>query len=94
MPVRASTANEPSVAQYWQTQPLARVAFDDLRSPTTPPGGGGAILGQPLAVNDLVTAAWTAASAPGADAQTILDRLIADADGVIAEYNALAEVGG
>ena len=94
VPVRASTADEPSVAQYWETEPLARVAFDDLMAPGTPPGGGGAILGQALEVNDLVTQAWTAASAPGADAQAILDRLVADADAVIADYNALAEVGG
>ena len=94
VPVRASTADDPSVVEYWQTQPLARVAFDDLRSPGDAPGGSGAILGQPLAVNDLVTEAWIAASAPGADAPAILDQLVADADAVLADYNALAEVGG
>ena len=94
VPVRASTADDPSVVEYWQTQPLARVAVHDLRSPGAPPGGGGAILGQPLAVNDLVTEAWIAASAPGADAAAILDQLIADANAVMADYNALAEVDG
>ena len=94
VPVRASTADDPAVVEYWQREPLARVAFDDLAAPGSPPGGGGAILGQPLQVNDLVTEAWTAAAVPGADAAAILDQLVADANAVIAEYNARAEVGG
>jgi sn-glycerol 3-phosphate transport system substrate-binding protein len=94
LPVRASSADEPPVVQYWKTQPLARVAFDDLTLPEAPPGGGGAIHGQALQVNDLVTQAWMAASAPGADAAAILDRLVTDANAAIAEYNALAEVDG
>jgi ABC-type glycerol-3-phosphate transport system substrate-binding protein len=94
VPVRASTADEPSVLDYWEELPLARLAFDDLAAPGAPPGGGGAILGQPLEVSSLVSEAWIEATRPGADAAAILEQLVADANAVIADYNRRAEVGG
>jgi sn-glycerol 3-phosphate transport system substrate-binding protein len=45
IPTRVSAATLPSVQALWQQRPGFKVAYDQLQSAKTPPGGGGPVIG-------------------------------------------------
>ncbi len=94
VPVRASVAELPAVKALWAREPLFRVAYDDLSTKGTPPGGGAAVYGPTRELATDITNQWNAGAAPGGDPEAALARAVQKSDADLAEYAEEVGAGG
>jgi sn-glycerol 3-phosphate transport system substrate-binding protein len=85
VPVRSSTIELPELKDFWQQNPLFRVAYDDLASASAPPGGGAAVLGPAGEFSKFVTAGWTSVTT-GTDPATAVSTTVQQVDQAFADY--------
>jgi ABC-type glycerol-3-phosphate transport system substrate-binding protein len=77
VPVRRSVADRLEVRAWWAAYPYFKVPFADLSAPGEPPGGGSAIFGPSLVVNEVIANGWLAATRLGSDPAVALSTTVA-----------------
>lgn len=87
VPVRKSSADDPTVQAFWAKNPAYRVAYDQLLEPGGPPANG-SVIGNYQGVRDAVRDALTAMLTQGKSVDAALAQAQKSADTAITEYNA------
>jgi sn-glycerol 3-phosphate transport system substrate-binding protein len=90
IPIRESATELPAVQRLWRQTPEYRVAYDQLATDVDSVAAAGPVIGDFAGVKDAVTAAMEHKLTDGTPPDEALSDAKAEADDVIADYNARA----
>jgi len=88
VPIRKSASEDPQLADKWSTDPIFRVAYDQLLAGPLNDATVGSVIGDYQGVRDAVRDGLTAMLAQDKSPEEALARAQAAADAAIREYNA------